>query len=162
MVKEVQQLLESDWSGRTTEQLQDNLGHIDRRVRFEAQWELARRGDKESLLQLAHNPRSGSVSRLHAIWGADQIARLDGQASQPILTSLRELLSDDDATIRAAAAKVAGERLDKESVSQIRQLLADPSPRVRYFAVMSLAELSDVSSFGVIVKLLAGVAENPL
>ena len=158
-VKEVQHLLQSDWSGRTTEQLSENLGHADRRVRLEAQWELARRGDKETLLAVAANQEAASPARLHAVWGADQIARLDQRVTEQILTSLRPLLDDAQTPIRAAAAKVMGERGDTEAAARLRELLSDESPRVRYFATFSLAKLEDAEAFAAVVRMLAENAD---
>ena len=137
LVKDVREVLQCDWTQRTAEQLSENLEHVDRRVRLEAQFELARRADQENLLRTALDDQMDSLARLHAIWGADQIARVDGDAGQSILHSLRELLSDPDESIRAAVCKVAGERSDAEAADPIRQLLTDSSPRVRYFAAMA-------------------------
>ena len=69
--------------------------------------------------------------------------------------SLRGLLSDGDAMVRAATAKMVGERSDAESAKRLRELLADVSPRVRYFAAMSLAKLKDAASFTAVVDMLA-------
>ena len=118
--------------------LREDLGHLDRRIRFEAQWELARRGDVETLLTTAGNTELEMRNRLHAIWGADQVARVDPEQAAKVLTSLRALMTDSDPVIRAAAAKVAGERGDVAAIPQLRELIKDASPRVRYFAVMAL------------------------
>ncbi len=154
VVKEVKALLEGDWSLQTNAQLLETLGHIDRRVRFESQWELARRGEADLLVGVANDSQSDWIARLHAVWGADQVARLDDDKKDQVLTSLRGLLEADDAILRAAAAKVAGERLDGEAVSGLRKLLRDDSARVRYFAAMSLGKLKDVESFPAVVALL--------
>jgi quinoprotein glucose dehydrogenase len=155
VVREVQQLLETDWSGSTTEQLAQHLGHTDRRVRLEAQWELARRSDEETLLSVASDPQAPPLARLHAIWGADQIIRLDAADAETVLATIRALLTDSEATVRAAAAKVVGERADSAALTQLRPMLADESARVRYFACLSLARLRDAAALPAVVKLLA-------
>ena len=155
IVREVEQLLEGDWQQRPIEALRKDLGHVDRRIRLEAQWELARRADLETLLAVAGSSDLETITRLHGIWGADQVARMDGAKSEQVLTSLRPWMSDSDPIIRAAAAKVAGERGDKQAVPRLRELLKDDSPRVRYFAAISLGKLKDKESFAGIVKLLA-------
>ncbi len=91
---------------------------------------------------------------MHAIWGADQIARLDDYKKDQVLTSLRGLLEANHPALRAAAAKVVGERADIDAVSGLRKLLSDDSARVRYFAAMSLGKLKDVESFSAVVALL--------
>ncbi len=155
VVVEVKQLLESDWTSRTVAQLSVDLGHVDRRVRLETQWELARRCEAEVLVAIANDFNVKWIARLHAIWGADQIARCDDPKRSQVLNSLRRLLHDDVATIRAAAAKVAGERADAKAASELREMLSDESARVRYFAAISLGNLRDTTSFSAIVKLLA-------
>ncbi len=154
-VLEVQRLLEGSWQERTLEELRQGLAHADRRIRFESQWELARRSEVDTLLDVATSSDAGRLSRLHGLWGADQIARLDLRQSEPVLESVRSLLSDDEATIRAAAAKVAGERGDRSAIPRLRELVQDDSSRVRYFAVLSLGKLKDGESFSSVVSLLA-------
>ena len=155
LVRDVQQVLASDWNSRTAKLLAIDLGHVDRRVRFEAQWQLALRGDVETLMGVIDESKAGTMTRLHAIWGADQIARRDDEKRIQILASIRGSLDDDDATIRAAAAKVAGERSDVDAVAGLRERLGDDSARVRYCAAMSLGKLKDAESFTAIVGLLA-------
>ncbi len=154
-VREVKQLLAGDWSGRTVEQLVGNLAHADRRVRLESQWEMARRGDWQTLLSIAKDEQAETITRLHAIWGADQIARMESNQRTPILESLRSLLSGDDPTLRAAAAKVAGERGDRASATRLRQMLQDDSARVRYFSTISLALLKDSESLNDVAAMLS-------
>ncbi len=155
VVKEVAKLLDSDWSDRSTDQLAKDLAHPDRRVRLEAQWQLAERSEHPTLLDVARSGEQSQVSRLHAIWGVDQIARLDQDTAPAILASLRSLLDDEDAVVRAAVVKVLGERVDLDSTPQIRKLLQDPSARVRYFTALSLARLKDAESLGAVVAMLA-------
>ncbi len=155
IVAEVKALLAGDLSSRTAEQLVGDLGHVDRRVRFEAQWELAGRGDAATLIAVAGDSDAPSLARLHAIWGADQIARLEPSERERVLAALRVLLEDDQANIRAAVAKSLGEQSDASSAGVLRDLLADKSSRVRYFAAMSLAALKDSSALAAIVELLA-------
>ncbi|MGI9470221.1 MAG: PVC-type heme-binding CxxCH protein [Rubripirellula sp.] len=154
IVKEVATLLGSDWTRFTIEQLTDHLAHVDRRIRFEAQWELARRRELDTLVRIAGDTDADAVARLHSIWGADQIARQDSGEREQAVTSLRPLLEDADANVRAAAAKVAGEREDHAAVPQLRSLLKDTSPRVQYFALLSLANLRDREAFQDVVRIL--------
>ena len=159
VVKEVQRLLGSDWSRHTIEALTDYLTHPDRRIRFEAQWELVRRHELDTLVALAINSDVDSVGRLHALWGADQILRKNPEAREVSLKKLHPLLQDQDEVLRAAAAKVAGERLDSGAVARLRELLGDPSSRVQYFSILALAQLKDVDAFPLVVGRLVS-AEN--
>ncbi|MCP4890153.1 MAG: c-type cytochrome [Planctomycetaceae bacterium] len=155
VVKEVQQLLASQWSGQTTEQLISHLGHIDRRVRLESQWELARRADVETLTGVLNDAEAGKWKRLHAIWGIDQIARVEPERRELLLAAIRPLLNDEDATLRAAAAKMAGERLDVTSTETLQGLMSDTSDRVRYFACLSLAKLRAQPALATVIRMIA-------
>jgi quinoprotein glucose dehydrogenase len=154
IAKQVSELLAGDWTTYEVSQLSRNLSHADRRIRFESQWELARRGELQPLLEIAVDAKSSSMARLHAIWGADHIARLDSDKVDKTVSTLAQLLAEDDATLRAAAAKVMGERGDLAATDKLRTLLEDVSPRVPYFAAMALAKLHDTASLPAIVRLL--------
>lgn len=155
LVKQVEQLLGSDWTQRLLPDLVGDLAHRDRRVRFEAQWELASRGESEALLNAALDTDADVLARLHALWGVDQIARLDEQKTAELVAAIRPLLSDEQNVIRAAAVKVAGERGDQESAKLIRERLFDEDARTRYFAALALGRLKDEAAFSAVVKLLA-------
>ena len=154
IVAEVQSLLASDWSTRGAEELAGLLAHRDRRVRLEAQWELARRGDVETLMRLGLERSAGSTERLHAIWGVDQIARRDDEIRGSILHRSRVLLDDPDPILRAAAVKMAGERGDSEAGPRLQELLRDEVARVRYFAAVSLAKLGVAEAFEAVVRMI--------
>ncbi len=155
LVGEVQSLLAADWSQQRPRELVKLLGHRDRRVRLEAQWELASRGEAAVLLELALDRSAPRTGRLHAIWGADQIARRDDAAGESIVAPLRAVLDDDDPILRAAAAKVAGERGDAEAAGRLQEMLRDEAARVRYFAALSLGKLKFASAFDAVVAMIA-------
>lgn len=155
IVAEVRERLASDWSQRAEAALVEDLGHVDRRIRLEAQWELADRGAVKRLLAVAVDSQAAQTTRLHAIWGADQIARIDAAQRQNVVAALRPLLKDENAVIRAAVAKVAGERGDRGAVDALRRVLSDPNRRVQYFATRSLGRLKAKSALGQVVKFVA-------
>ncbi|MCG8648318.1 MAG: HEAT repeat domain-containing protein, partial [Pirellulales bacterium] len=154
IVKQVQRLLVGDWSKHSLEDLAAYLSHVDRRVRLEAQWELASRGKAETLVEVAKNEDVDVLGRLHAVWGIDQIARLDADRRAELLQEARVLLESSEGLLRAAAAKLAGERGDIDAKKQLRTLLSDPQRRVQYFAAMALAGLKDAEALPQVVKLL--------
>ncbi len=153
--QEVRQLLGGDWKGRAVDDLAVDIGHADRRVRLEAQWQLAARGELETLSAIVANPNGNPMARLHAVWAVDQIARTDSARRDEGLAAIRPLLDDSDATIRAAVAKVAGDRSDLAAVEPLTAMLKDDSPRVRFFSAMSLGKLNAVDAFAEVVELLA-------
>ncbi|WP_345683094.1 PVC-type heme-binding CxxCH protein [Novipirellula caenicola] len=155
IVAEVQSILASDWSKRPAEQLTTDLSHRDQRVRLEAQWELAGRGELAALLAVATDAKQSMLPRLHAIWGADQIARLDSAKKGEVVSALMPLATDSDAVLRAAVANVLGERGDASSVPALEKMLSDDSLRVRYFATMALAKLKAGSAMPLVIQMIA-------
>ena len=161
IVAEVRELLRDDWSETETGKLRDLLSHADRRVRLEAQWELAARGDHESLLLVAADPEKTSVARLHGVWGISQIVRSWAIEQDPtreslsdLLATIRPLLSEDQPILQAAVAQIVGDHGGKASLIPLRQLIGHSSDRVKYFAIMALGKLHDDESFSAVVELL--------
>jgi quinoprotein glucose dehydrogenase len=143
LVKDVQSRLALNWDEVEEANLEESLSHQDRRIRLEAQWELAERGLWERLVGVATKQENEQAARLHALWGIDQIARKNPLLEKSILEGSRELLTDPDSVIRAAAIKFAGERKDQLAASLIRKSLQDESSRVRYFALRAVGDLRD-------------------
>jgi quinoprotein glucose dehydrogenase len=141
---EVASVLQTQWPMAEGERLAGWLSHVDRRVRNEAQWELARRGDVTRLISVAGDTAISQLARLHAIWGIDQSLRLktaqgaDGEAAAAKLVSL---LDDSDEIIRAAAAGSVGERGIVAGIDRLVQLMSDDSSRVRFHAAIALSSM---------------------
>ncbi len=154
-VSEVQKWLAGNWASIDTLSLSELLQHQDRRIRLEAQWELASRKAFEAAIAIATNDSLAMIPRLHAVWAADQIARTDDTTRDAILQSLRPLLSCDNSILKAAAARVAGERGDAQAAAKLQELVGDTEPRVRYFATMALANLKHDAAFDAVVAMLA-------
>tara|TARA_R110002049_G_scaffold47902_1_gene138436 strand:- start:150082 stop:153423 length:3342 start_codon:yes stop_codon:yes gene_type:complete len=144
IVRQVHSRLSSDWSQRPTDQLADDLAHVDRRVRLESQWELARRGETEVLVSVATDVQADLRSRLHAIWGLDQVLRREdseGSTGPDAIAKIRGLLTDEHSEIRAAAAKFVGDNDAAAAIDPLLSLVKDPSARVQYFAIRGIASL---------------------
>src|SRR3546814_13352510 len=101
------------------------------RVRQKAQFELAERGDKGlEVFKAAIAQTDDRLARIHGIWGVSQLAREDDRHASLLLP----LLKDEDAEIRAQAAKWVGDmRLEDASKERV-QMRLDPDARVRFFA----------------------------
>lgn len=142
MVRQTQRLLSEGMSKRNEKELLALLGHVDRRVRLEAQWELAERGTNslKGLTALAGSSRN-QMQRIHALWGTRQIVRelplTEGGAE---LASLIPLLEDKDAEIRGQVALALGEGQLFNAETPMEKLLSDPSPRVRMLATQAYTE----------------------
>ncbi|TWU07502.1 PVC-type heme-binding CxxCH protein [Stieleria varia] len=157
LIADVQSKLASDWTQRAIADLTSDLKHADRRVRSEAQWELARRGELDSLAKVATDTKASSTARLHATWGIGQIVRTDADNLASALDAIRPLLKDSDSNVAASVAQIAGEAGDKKSVDLLKPLATgkETSPRLRYFAIRALGKLADASILESVVSLAA-------
>jgi len=144
LVKSTQQLIASDYTKKTTQQLTDLLAHPDWRVRLEAQFTLAESGAKSIQIfnGIATNPASDPLARRHAVWGLGQLAAKFPGA----LTAVRPLLQADDDEVRAQAAKLLGDYHDKTMADPLITALHDRSARVRFFAAQSLGKIHEASA----------------
>ncbi len=128
------------------------LGHADRRVRQQAQFELAKR-DKWSALQgVANNKKRDRLSRLHALWGLGQIGR-----KSRILTTM---LSDKDPILRANAARIAGDLKLATAKQALIKALSDNSPQVRSLAAIALGKVAPKNDEPAINALFALARRN--
>ena len=89
-------------AGRNEAELVGLLQSPDRRVRLEAQWQLAAEGKRTLLQTAAKSSTNPLTSRLHGVWGLGQLAA-GGDAEARGL--LGELLSDEDSEVRVQSAK---------------------------------------------------------
>lgn len=160
-VAEVQQWLAADWSTLPLQRLQQGLTHRDRRIRLESQWQLAQRQAIEPLLQVATDAALPKITRLHGIWGVDQIVRQQKTPATEPLQAIAQLLRDPDPFIRAAAAKFVGENTPGDGwpdpvLKDLRDRLSDDSARVQAFAAIALGKrgVEDQVAFSRLVDLL--------
>ena len=151
LVKETQALIASDYTQKSAAELAALLGHADWRVRLEAQYTLAERGDASlpTLTSVAQSTSAPAFARRHAIWGLGQLAAKNRAALAPLHT----LLHDADAEVRAQSIKVLGDRYVASTDTAAagpapveldeftRALASDDSARVKFFAAQSLGKL---------------------
>ncbi len=133
--KAVEVLIKADFQSKSTDELGELLGHEDMRVRLKSQFELVKRGSEGKEVFLATlTPEHDQLSRIHSIWGIGQLSRENLEEAEALVA----LLSDQDAEIRAQAAKIIGDvKYKKERVALI-PLLKDPSDRVKFFAAEAI------------------------
>ena len=142
ILRETKKLLAEDFSKRPLEQLLPLLGHVDQRVRQEAQFALADAWAVQTLSIPANGSKS-ELARLHAIWALGQIARNPSAADarEAARSVLRPLLADANAEVCAQAVKVLGDARDASSFSAMLKLLADSGPRVQAQAAVAVGKL---------------------
>ncbi len=145
LVSEVRRLLAEGMAQRPEKELLQLLGHVDRRVRLEAQWGLADRG-LGSLAGLGKVAEEETLRlpRLHALWAIGQIARAQFIYSSPrelelALVRLLHVLGDSDRLVAATAARSLAEASSLEGKEAMTPLFSDPDPAVRRVAGQALA-----------------------
>jgi quinoprotein glucose dehydrogenase len=148
VVQEVRTLLAGDWSAVETDRLVALLAHADRRLRLEAQWELARRGTEDRLEAVLANAAATPLARAHAIQGLAQIARRGGDGTantNTIVAALSASLADPDWRIRMVAARSLGDlrstNQSKHIATQLAKLLADEHAHVRAAAAIAIGRI---------------------
>jgi quinoprotein glucose dehydrogenase len=139
LIGEVRQLLAGDWAAVPGERLVTLLGHADRRIRLEAQWELARRGDAALLRAAAADPAAPLLARVHAIQGLGQIARRTPDAA--IIAAVAESLADPAWELRLVAARTLGDLRAAAAAPALAERLADDHAHVRAAAAIALGRI---------------------
>lgn len=147
MSKEVRTLLATGLADRDSGSLRRLIGHADRRVRLEAQFELARRGRAElgALAELAATSKD-SLARRHALWAIGQILRPTPPGTPqfdpaPLLAGLLPLLGDTDPKVQAVVSRLLGETGLQQADLPLARLTAHARPEVRFAAAMGLGSL---------------------
>ncbi|GAB5401944.1 MAG: c-type cytochrome [Aureliella sp.] len=141
IVREVQQQLKDGFTKLSLGQLAELLKHEDRRLRLEAQWELASRGDTEQFAALLSDKEAGTIARLHALWGMGHAARIKPQLATKVTPLIESAMADVDLDVRRVAVAVAGDLKLKSLSKSVAELISDSEPRVAFAACMASHEL---------------------
>ena len=143
-IAHVRQLLAEGMARRSPKELLGLLGHADRRVRMDAQLEMARRGSSSvrPLSMVATDPSASSLARRHALWGIGQVLRKAtpserGDACGDILP----LLADPDGVVQGIAAELAGELGWPQADGLLARLVERGTAPVQFKAAMALGTL---------------------
>jgi quinoprotein glucose dehydrogenase len=142
LTKQTQQLIASDWTKKSIAELANLLAHADWRVRLEAQYSLAAMDGAGLLAFAGELTGTSALARRHSVWGLGQLARKHASA----VSTLRGLLDDADAEIRAQAARTLGDLRDSDSAGALVAALKDSSPRVQFFAAEALGKIKHVDA----------------
>ena len=160
LVAEVKRLLGEGMGQRGEQELIDLLGHANRRVRLEAQWELADRavaanGRNAGLIipkLMEVSLRSGNTfARIHSVWAIAQASRKLVTLQPPQMLSdwfypLLPLLSDRDPAVVRSATRLFSETGYWNAMPLINGLLEDSNPATRCEAVAAMAKWSSLRS----------------
>lgn len=142
-------------------QLNDNslltfLGHADRRVRQQAQFELASRNQWNALNRAANNRKADRLTRLHALWGLGQIAAKSKRNAR----TFTKILNDKDPILRANAARILGDLGHANTKPALIQALSDQAAQVRSLAAVALGKVAQANDEAAINALFRLAAKN--
>lgn len=146
IVQETTKLLAEGFAQRSDRDLLKLLGHPNYRVRQNAQFELASRGDK-NVKALAKLAKSGESihARLHAVWALGNIQSFAHKpAREPRseeLDALLPILGDANPHLRANAARVLGAAAYAPAFDGLLKLTTDSDAQVRSLAMIALGKL---------------------
>jgi quinoprotein glucose dehydrogenase len=156
-VAAVKRMLAEGFAQRPPAELAKLLEHTDQRIRQEAQFALADKGSASVPVFAAvagkGHPR---LARLHAIWGLGQI----GYKFPEALRHVAALLLDEDAEVRAQAAKVIGQDRWAPGHERLVAALKDAEPRVRFFAALGLGKVGKGEDVPAILHMLRANADQ--
>ncbi len=139
-------LLAGDWSAIAADRLVALLSYPDRRLRLEAQWELARRGAKDQLRAVLADTATAPLARVHTIQGLAQIARRSGDAAADSVTAITAALAVPDWQVRMVAARSLGDLRSTDAAAplatQLAKLLDDEHAHVRAAAAIAIGRIA--------------------
>lgn len=153
---ETKAMLAKGAEGASADELKGWLGSNDKRVRQMAQFELANKNDAATLAAIAADSSKPVTTRLHGIWGLDQLGRRGTDVAAALLT----LTQDEADEIRANAARALGSIRAESARDVLVGLLKDRSPRVRSLAAIALGRVAKPGDAQVTDALFAMAAEN--
>lgn len=151
---ETKKLMREGMEKRGARELINLLGHPDKRVRQEAQFELAD-GRGLRAFSEATGKSEPRIKRLHGIWGLWQL----GLKGENVEKQLIPLLNDFDAEVRSQAARVAGDLRLQAAYASLGQMLNDAEARPRFFAAMAIGRLGRSDAIPGLLK-FAGASMN--
>ncbi|HYG78398.1 MAG TPA: PVC-type heme-binding CxxCH protein [Planctomycetota bacterium] len=150
VVRETRQILKDGMAKRSVDELAALLAHRDRRVRQNAQFELATRGESAALEAAARGGKT-LFARMHGIWGLGQLGRC---------AAVLPLLSDSNSEIRAQACRVVGDCREKDALQPLIERLKDEQPRVRLHAALALARIGRKEALAPLLGMLRENADR--
>ncbi len=156
LVLETKKLISEGMGKRSVDELAKLLSHPDQRVRQEAQFTLAERGETKIFASVAKN-QTNQLARLHAIWGLGQIANAKKFAKRrdEISKVFIELFSEKDAEVLAQIAKISGDAKFPQAFPKLVTLLQDvKNPRAQFFSAMALGKIGNRDAVKPVLEML--------
>ena len=158
-------LLAAGFAQRPEKALLGLLAHPNQRVRQNAQFTLASKGEAvvPALAKVARSSRS-LHARLHAIWALGQVSR-DARVTahggrSPALDPLVALVGDPEAHVRANVARVLGDAAYASAHDGLVKLTTDADAHVRAIGTIALGKLRNRASLPAIYSVLRDNADR--
>ncbi|MDZ4861190.1 MAG: PVC-type heme-binding CxxCH protein [Candidatus Hydrogenedentes bacterium] len=153
---ETRAILAEGMTNRSVADLAALLSHADQRVRYEAQWALADRGDDGRQTLLSAAQKGGTpLARLHGIWGLWHLG-LRGIAPEELVA----LVDDPVEEVRAQSARVLGDVRFAPALQSLAAKLNNQTPRVKFFFAQALARMPKDESGAARSALLTLLRDN--
>ena len=152
LVREVESLLKDGLKNKTPVELTELLGHADRRVRLEAQFELVTRSEFKLFKSTVLNKEATTLARVHALFGLGQLARSSFNGEYDFRW-LEPVLQDPDDQVAIAATRLYTEPVSLDP-AKLTTLLKNANHRVRFAAAMALAETYSTAKISAVVDML--------
>jgi len=157
LVAETRALIEEGMDGRDLAELEELLGHLDQRVRQEAEFALVDRGEAgAAVLARAALEAPALLARLHGIWGLGVAQRAATGSVEPLVA----LVADDDPEVRTQALDVLGDVRFAPAAAAVAGALDDPEPRVRFQAALAAGRLGLPDAVPGLVRCLEDARED--
>ncbi len=146
VVKSTRTLLAEGFTSRSERQLLGYLEHPNFRVRQNAQFTLADKGESgvPALIRVAKSSKS-LHARLHAVWALGQVADATSAtargARSAALDALIPLVADEEAKVRSNVARVLGDARYGRAYDALVKVTADADLQVRAVGTIALGKL---------------------
>ena len=149
--KETKRLIQLNYSVQTEAMLATLLSNADSRIRQKAQFELVNRGEKGfTIFSKTITQNENQLARIHAIWGAGQLARQNVTYASLFVP----LLKDKDEEIIAQAAKIIGDIRLANTGAELVPLLKSKNPRTKFYAAEAIGRIAYQDAVAPLIEML--------
>jgi quinoprotein glucose dehydrogenase len=156
-------LLIADYAKKTVAELAKLLAIDHQRIRQQAQFELAKRGQQgfKQFDTLAHDTNQNVFSRIHSIWGLSQLV-LNHSIDKQKLSSLLPLLNDANEQVRIQTARVLGDHKAAFAESALIKTVADDNGQAAMYAAIGLGKIGSDRAVDTVINKSLQVGDKDL
>ena len=161
--KKYNTLLVADYAKKTLTELANLLAIDQQRIRQQAQFELAKRGQQgfEKFNTLAQDTNKDVFSRIHSIWGLSQLV-LNQSVDKQKLSALLPLLNDTNEQVRIQTARVLGDHKAIFAENALLKTLEDDNGQAAMYAAIGLGKIGSNQAVNTVINKLIQVTDKDL